>query len=98
MPALKTNIMKPTLKTLSAGALVLAALEQARAQYAPPPPPAPFQGFINEFFRAQDPYMNLWDVGGNFRVRGAKIDNDYYLTRPRLHVGYTDKWWGAYAE
>ena len=119
MPALKTNIMKPTLKTLSAGALVLAALEQARAQYAPPPPPAPFQGFINEFFRAQDPYMNLWDVGGNFRARyenrqgfgipglagsvdfrahGAKIDNDYYLTRPRLHVGYTDKWWGAYAE
>ena len=111
--------MKPTLKTLSAGALVLAALNQVEAQYAPPPPPTPFQGFINEFFRGKDPYMNQWDIGGNFRARyenrqgfgipgiagsvdfrkqGVKVDNDYYLTRTRLHVGYTDKWWSAYAE
>ena len=126
MPTLKTKIIKPTLKTLSAGALVLAALEQAQAQYVAPPPPAPFQGFINEFFRAEDPYMNQWDFGGNVRVRyenkqgygipgigvkgppntqsvdfrahGAKVDNDYILTRTRLHVGYTDKWWSAYVE
>src|SRR5258708_37196921 len=106
MPTLKPKIMKPPLKTLSAGALVLAAIEHAHAQYTPPPPPTPFQGFINEFFRAQDPYMNQWDFGGNFRARyenkqgfgipgiagsvdfrahGAKVDNDYYLTRTRLH-------------
>ena len=119
--------MIPTLKTLSAGALVLAALESVHAQYVAPPPPTPFQGFINEFFRAQDPYMNQWDFGGNtrfryenrqgygipgigkaapppntqsvdFRAHGAKVDNDYYLTRTRLHVGYTDKWWSAYVE
>ena len=118
--------MKQHLKTLSAGALVLAALNHVQAQYAPPPPPAPFQGFINEFFRGKDPYMNQWDIGGNFRARyenrqgfgipgngkapppntqsvdfrehGAKVDNDYYMTRTRLHVGYTDKWWSAYVE
>src|SRR5882757_6756184 len=119
MPALKTQIMKPTLKTLSAGALVLTALETVHAQYTPPPPPTPFQGFINEFFRGKDPYMNQWDIGGNnrfryenrqgygipgipgsvdFRAQDAKVDNDYYLTRTRLHVGYTDKWWSAYVE
>ena len=61
--------MKSTLTTLSAGALVLAALDQVHAQYTPPPPPAPFQGFINEYFRAKDPYMNQWDFGGEVRVR-----------------------------
>jgi hypothetical protein len=61
--------MKPTLKTLSAGALVLAAFEHAHAQYAPPPPPAPFPGFLNEYLRAKDPYMSLWDFGGNERFR-----------------------------
>src|SRR6266436_3725270 len=61
--------MKKHFKHLSAGALVLAALNHAEAQYAPPPPPTPFQGFINEFFRGKDPYMNQWDIGGNFRAR-----------------------------
>ena len=61
--------LKNTLTTLSAGALVLAALDEVHAQYTPPPPPAPFQGFINEFFRAKDPYMNQWDFGGEIRVR-----------------------------
>ena len=111
--------MKSTLTTLSAGALVLAALDQVHAQYTPPPPPAPFQGFINEYFRAKDPYMNQWDFGGELRVRfeakehlgvqgragavdfrdhGVDVDNEYLLTRLRLHVGYTDKWWSVYAE
>jgi alginate export protein len=119
MPTLKTKIMKPTLKTLSAGAMVLAALNQVHAQYTPPPPPTPFQGFLNEYLRDIDPYMNQWDFGGNLRVRyenkqgygipgiagsvdfrsqGAKVDNDYILTRTRLHVGYMDKWWNAYVE
>jgi len=61
--------MKPNLKTLSAGALVLAALNDVQAQYTPPPPPAPFQGFINEALRARDPYANQWDIGGEFRGR-----------------------------
>jgi len=39
--------MKSNFKHLSAGALVLAALHQVHAQYAPPPPPLPFQGFLN---------------------------------------------------
>ena len=121
--------MKPTLKTaLSAGALVHAALDQVHAQYTPPPPPAPFQGFINEYFRAKDPYMNQWDFGGDTRLRfqanegygmpgvgkpgapavntqsldfrknNADVNNEFWLTRTRLHVGYTDKWWNAYAE
>jgi hypothetical protein len=69
MPTLKTQIMKSKLTTLSAGALVLAALDQVHAQYAPPPPPSPFQGFINEAWRAKDPYANQWDLGGEVRLR-----------------------------
>ena len=61
--------MKPTLQTLSTGALVLAALNQVHAQYVPPPPPAPFQGFINEALRAEDPVWKQWDFGGEFRGR-----------------------------
>ena len=111
--------MKKQLKHLSAGALVLAAINDAQAQYTPPPPPAPFQGFINEALRAKDPYANQWDIGGEFRGRyqanegygiggtagsvdfrdhGIRVNNEYYLTRLRLHAGYTDKWWSAYVE
>src|SRR4051812_17195293 len=61
--------MKKTFTGLSAGALVLAALNAAHAQYTPPPPPAPFQGFFNEALRARDPYANQWDVGGDARLR-----------------------------
>jgi hypothetical protein len=48
---------------------LLAASAPARAQYAPPPPPAPFQGFLNEALRQDNPYMNAWDLGGNARFR-----------------------------
>ena len=61
--------MKKNLKLLSAGALVLAAFEQVHAQYTPPPPPAPFPGFLNEYLRAKDPYANQWDLGGDIRGR-----------------------------
>ncbi len=61
--------MKNTKTTLTAGAIVLAALNHVYAQYAPPPPPAPFPGFINDYLRKQDPYMNQWDVGGALRMR-----------------------------
>ena len=111
--------MKNHLKHLSAGALVLAALNQVQAQYTPPPPPSPFPGFLNEYLRKDDPYMNQWDFGGDvrerfeakenigiagkagsvdFRKKGADVGNEYFLTRARLHVGYTDKWWSAYVE
>ncbi len=65
----KIKSMKSNLKTLSAGALVLAALNQVQAQYAPPPPPTPFAGFLNEYLRKNDPYMSQWDFGGNLRLR-----------------------------
>ncbi len=34
----------------------------------------------------------------DFRAQGAKVDNDYFLTRTRLHIGYTDTWWNAFVE
>lgn len=119
MPTLNQKTTNQTLKTLSAGALVIAALEQVHAQYTPPPPPTPFQGFLNEYLRAKDPYMNQWDFGGALRLRyeskqgfavqgvtgavdfrdhGAEVNNDYLLSRVRLHAGYTDKFWSAYVE
>jgi len=108
-----------TTTTLSAGALVLAALEQANAQYTPPPPPAPFPGFINEYLLAPQGYTNHWDIGGvareryvayegysiagkagsvDFRDHGASVDNQYLLSRIRLHAGYSDDWWSACVE
>jgi hypothetical protein len=61
--------MKHTITTLTAGTIVLAALNQVYGQYAPPPPPAPFAGFLNEYLRKNDPYMNQWDFGGSARAR-----------------------------
>jgi hypothetical protein len=61
--------MKSNLKFISTSALVLTALNEVSAQYTPPPPPAPFQGFINEALRKNDPYMNQWDFGGSVRLR-----------------------------
>lgn len=54
---------------LGASALVLAAINSVYSQYTPPPPPTPFQGFINEALRTKDPYMNKWDFGGSVRAR-----------------------------
>jgi hypothetical protein len=61
--------MKLNLKTLTACSLLLAAITGAHAQYAPPPPPVPFPGFINDYMRKQDPYNSVWDIGGAVRVR-----------------------------
>ncbi|HEV8542399.1 MAG TPA: alginate export family protein [Verrucomicrobiae bacterium] len=111
--------MKSKITKLSVGTLLCAAINSVHAQYAPPPPPAPFAGFLNEYLRTNDPYMNQWDFGGNIRLRyevkdgyaipgvpgsldfrdhGADDVNEYFLTRIRYHIGYTDKWWSAYAE
>ena len=115
----KANQLKPTFKTLSAAALVLAALESAHAQYTPPPTLSQFPGLINEYLLAPQGYTNHWDIGGgdreryvayegygiagkpgsvDFRDHGASVDNQYLLSRIRLHVGYSDDWWSAYVE
>jgi hypothetical protein len=49
--------------------LILAVPLPLSGQYAPPPPPAPFQGFLNEWLRKDNPEMNHWDFGGSVRVR-----------------------------
>jgi hypothetical protein len=48
---------------------ILGVTSTVQAQYTPPPSPAPFAGFINEWLRKEDPYMSAWDIGGSFRVR-----------------------------
>ena len=60
--------MKHNLSKLSAGALVLAAVNSVYGQYTPPAP-QPFAGFLNEYLRKDNPYMNAWDIGGSIRLR-----------------------------
>jgi hypothetical protein len=55
-------------KQMTAGTVVLAAAA-AHAQYTPPPPLAPFPGFINEALRKNNPYMSAWNYGGSLRLR-----------------------------
>lgn len=66
---LKNQGVKTKLTTLSLGAVLAASINQTDGQYAPPPPPQPFPGFINDSLRKKDPYMGVWDFGGNLRVR-----------------------------
>ena len=56
-------------RSLTLSAFAMGAAGVVHAQYAPPPPPAPFAGFLNEYLRKNDPYMNQWDFGGNARFR-----------------------------
>ena len=60
--------MKHNLSKLLAGALVLAAVNSVYGQYTPPAP-QPFAGFVNEWLRKDNPYMNSWDIGGSVRLR-----------------------------
>lgn len=46
----------------------------ARGQYAPPPPAKPFPGFVNEKLRADNPYLNAWDIAVNYRARYENKD------------------------
>src|ERR1041384_8836501 len=64
---MKSNLT--SLTTVVASVLALATTNITYGQYAPPPPPAPFQGFLNEALRKNDPYMNKWDFGGSVRLR-----------------------------
>src|ERR1051325_3413442 len=61
--------MKNNSVVLTASALMLAACSQVHGQYAPPPPPQPFAGFLNDYLRKQDPYLSVWDIGGAVRLR-----------------------------
>ena len=54
---------------------VVATAPLLRAQYVPPPPTRPFPGFINEQLRANDVYMNAWDIGVNVRFRAEGKDD-----------------------
>ena len=45
------------------------AVASASAQFAPPPPSRPFPGFMNENLRGRDPYLSVWDIGANLRLR-----------------------------
>jgi hypothetical protein len=67
--------MKNSLLTLTSTALALGYVSPVIAQYAAPPPPQPFPGFINDFLRKQDPYNSAWDVGGSVRLRYEVRDN-----------------------
>ncbi len=69
--------MKPTptrgpnllnLASTSAASVLLLA-PSVFAQYAPPPPPSAFAGFINEALRKDHPSMAAWDFGGLARIR-----------------------------
>lgn len=71
--------MKRLILTLIlAGTALLTA--RAWAQYTPPPPLAPFPGYINQYLRNQNPYMANWDFGGLARLRYEIRDNA--LTAP----------------
>ncbi len=67
--------MKLKLAQLTTSALVLCAAETVYGQYAPPPPPMPFPGFLNEYLRKDDPYMNAWDIAGALRMRYELKEN-----------------------
>lgn len=72
-----------SLTPLAIGLVAWAPLPSAMGQYAPPPPPKPFQGFINEWLRKDDPYMAAWDIGGSVRVRYELKDNFGIAGAPR---------------
>jgi hypothetical protein len=60
------NRLRPYSATVLGFALAVAS---ASAQFAPPPPSRPFPGFMNENLRGRDPYLSVWDIGANLRLR-----------------------------
>lgn len=56
-------------------------------------------GVIRQRYVAYQGYAIAGTPGSvDFRAHGADVDNDYLLSRIRLHVGYTDDWWSTYVE
>ena len=84
--------MNRTKKTWFTKTLLLASVAVTSGQYAPPPPPGPFQGFLNEWLRKDDPYMNAWDFGGEFlhaRFEVSVRDELRVLARDEQNVAET---------
>lgn len=67
----RPNPRSPLLTALAA----LGLQTGAHAQYAPPAPLQPFQGFLNEYLRAKDPYYSNWDIAGAIRFRYELREN-----------------------
>ena len=74
MPSPKQKLI-PKTQCIGVMAVALLAGKNAIAQYVPPPPPAPFPGFINERLRRDNPYMAAWDIGGAVRLRYEVREN-----------------------
>ncbi len=56
-------------------------------------------GVDRERYVAYEGYAIAGRTGSaDFRDHGANVDNQYLLSRIRLHVGYSDDWWSAYVE
>ena len=56
-------------------------------------------GVDRERYVAYEGYGIAGKAGSvDFRDHGASVDNQYLLSRIRLHVGYSDDWWSAYVE
>jgi hypothetical protein len=107
-------------KTLTGGAIVLAAAQALYAADIPTPVALkPSAGLLNDFLRENNANFTKWDLGGtgrlryeihegfgiagspgslDFRDHGADVSNDYFLSRIRFHAGYSEKWFGVYAE
>jgi hypothetical protein len=65
---MKTQLLR--IRTILALAIAAPGLlGTLHAQYAPPPPLAPFPGFINEALRERNPSWSAWDIGGSVRLR-----------------------------
>ena len=58
-----------------------------------------FGGVDRERYVAYEGYAISGKPGSaDLRDHGASVDNQYLLSRIRLHLAYADNWWGAYAE
>jgi len=56
-------------------------------------------GVDRERYVAYEGYAVAGRAGSaDLRDHGASVDNQYLLSRIRLHAGYADDWWSAYAE
>jgi len=58
-----------TFRFVSVLLALFTAAASVRAQYVPSVPAAPFPGYINNYLRNSNPYLNAWDIGVNARGR-----------------------------
>ncbi len=56
-------------------------------------------GQVRARFEAKEGMAIQGQAGSlDFRDHGAAVNNEYWLTRSRFHVGYNDQWWSVYGE